>query len=101
MINITTLNGKYHYLTQQISQPYTINIIPYLWLHLAHGAVAATHDVGACAGEELRHPAETADEEAGVDEEEDEGGVTTRVLPVNHKRQLKQQTSSKHLNVDC
>ena len=65
--------------------------LPYLWLHLAHGAVAATHDVSACAREELSHPAETADEETGVDEEENEGGVATRVLPVNHERQLKQQ----------
>ena len=75
--------------------------LPYLWLHLAHGAVAATHDVGACAGEELSHPAETADEEAGVDEEEDEGGVPTRILPVYHKRQLKQQTTSQYFNVHC
>ena len=53
-----------------------------------HGAVGPAHDLIAGAVHELRQPADAAHEEAGVDVEEDDGGVAVGVPPVGDERGL-------------
>jgi len=54
----------------------------------ATGAVGPAHNVLACAGYELRHPADTGDEEATVNEKKNDGRVPARLGPVDGKREL-------------
>ena len=61
---------------------------PALWFTHAHSAVLLADDACAHARDELQHPATAAREEEHVDEEDDEGRVAPRRLPVNHERQL-------------
>ena len=61
---------------------------PALWFTHAHRAVMLADDARAHARDELQHPATAAREEEHVDEEDDEGRVAPRRLPVNHERQL-------------
>lgn len=61
----------------------------------AHGAVGAAHDLVAGAVHELRQPADAAHEEAGVDVEEDDGGVAVGVPPVGDERGLEEEGKKK------
>ena len=62
---------------------------PKLWLCFTTRAVHTAHNVIARAGNKLRHPSDTRDKEAAVDEEKNYGRITVRLGPVNSERQLK------------
>jgi len=82
--------GFYHLVKIQIlPNKYNGNSSPYLWFSCSHCAISTTDNISASTWDKLSHPANTAHKETGINEEQDKGGISASILPVNDETQLK------------
>lgn len=72
---------------------------PQLWLRYPHGPIRAAYNIPAGPWYKLRHPPKAANKEAAIDEEENQGWVAARVLPVNDECQLNTPKECNNNNV--
>lgn len=62
--------------------------MPQLWLPFPNSTIRLTDNVCSGVPRKLGHPSDTAQEEASINEEENEGGVTTGSLPIDDESEL-------------